>query len=73
MSDIPMEDDRGIPLCGSCGCAGNEECTYPPDSNESFEYDCELDEFLACPCCARGINRMKYRPEEDGQKELFNA
>jgi hypothetical protein len=68
-----MEDDRGIPLCGKCGCSGNEECVYPPKSEESFEHGCQLDEFLVCPCCYAGINRMKYRPEEDGQEELFDV
>jgi len=60
-------------LCEECGCAGNEDCVYPPKPEESFEHGCQLDEHLTCPCCANGINRMKYRPEEDGQKELFNA
>lgn len=52
--------------CYQCGCTGNKECTYPPEG----EVDCSLDDQMVCRCCGKGINRMKYRPEEDGQIEM---
>ena len=60
-----------IPKCEECGCEGNESCLYPPAEGESFEHGCQLDEHLCCPCCGDGVNRMDYRPEEDGQENLF--
>lgn len=53
-------------LCDTCKCPGNTGCNYPPES----WVDCSLDFDMVCGCCKSGINRMKYRPEEDGQDEL---
>lgn len=59
--------DGEIPKCKQCGCPGNIECTYPPEEWPG----CELDPCGVCKCCNAGINRMTYRPEEDGQIKLM--
>jgi hypothetical protein len=60
------EDDCADILCETCKCPGNGECPYPP----SPLVDCALDDAGVCPCCRAGIDRMTYRPEDDGQMEL---
>lgn len=57
-----------VPLCEKCGCPGNQECLYPPDDKD---WTCELDRRGYCPCCLENIDRMTYRPEEDGQEDMF--
>lgn len=56
------------PVCVSCGCPGNGECNYPPGLLE----DCALDDCGDCPCCRAGVDRMTYRPGEDGQLDLMD-
>jgi len=61
--------------CEKCGCEGNLTCLYPPtaDEIEKTGMDCSLDHNLECWCCRNGIDRMAYRPEEDGQLTLLGV
>lgn len=60
------------PVCLDCGCPGNLKCLYPPKQPDDIE-DCSLDGRGSCYCCGEGIDRMNYRPEEDGQIDMFSV
>ena len=58
-------------LCDICKCPGNQECTYPPNDSRSCELNDNGPNDGICQCCIAGDNRMRYRPEEDGQLPLL--